>query len=126
MTPHRRILLFIAVGGCAALVHWSVVVALVRAFDLPPLAANVGGWAVAFGVSFAGQSALTFRGHGAPFWQSARRYLALSFGGFCANEVAYALLLRFSPWRFDVALAVVLVGVAFATYLLSRHWAFRS
>lgn len=125
MSPQRRILTFIAVGSAAALVHWSVVVALVSGLGAAPLAANVGGWLVAFGVSFAGQSLLTFRDHGAPVAQSAPRFFALSFGGFALNETAYALVLRFSPWRYDVVLAFVLVGVAVATYLLSRHWAFR-
>jgi putative flippase GtrA len=124
MTPQRRILTFIAVGSTAALVHWATVVALVRGFGAAPLAANVGGWMVAFSVSFAGQSTLTFRGHGVPVAQAMRRFFALSLGGFLLNETAYALLLRFSPWRYDVLLAGVLVGVAVATYLLSRRWAF--
>jgi putative flippase GtrA len=121
----RRIVWFIVVGCSAALVHWSVVVTLVRLLGAAPLAANVGGWMVAFLVSFSGQSQLTFRDHGAPFWRSARRFFALSLGGFLINEASYALLLRWSPWRFDVLLALVLVGVAVLTYLLSRHWAFR-
>lgn len=126
MTPQRRIVLFIAVGGAATAVHWSTVVALVRGLGLPPLAANVGGWMVAFGVSFAGQSMLTFRDQGAPPRQAAGRFLLLSLGGFTINEAAYAALLRWSPWRYDVLLAAVLLGVAVFTYLLSRHWAFRS
>lgn len=112
------------VGCAAALVHWLSVVALVRGLAVPPLAANVGGWAVAFSVSFAGQAGLTFRDHGAPFWRSARRFLLVSLGGFAINEASYALLLRFSPWRYDLLLALVLLGVAALTYLLSRHWAF--
>lgn len=125
MTPPRRIFWFIAVGCTAALVHWAVVVALVRMLGAAPLAANVAGWAVAFTVSFSGQSTLTFRGHGAPYWQAARRFFALSLGGFAINETAYALLLHFSPWRYDLLLALVLVAVAVLTYVLSRRWAFR-
>lgn len=120
----RRILSFVVVGGTAALVHWATVVALVRQLALPPLAANVAGWAVAFSVSFAGQSMLTFRDHQAPLAQAMRRFFALSLAGFCINEASYALLLRFSPWRFDVLLALVLVGVAVLTFVLSRRWAF--
>jgi len=122
---HRRILLFILVGSTAAFVHWATVVALVRLLALPPLAANVAGWAVAFSVSFAGQFSLTFRDQGAPLAQAARRFFLLSFGGFMLNEAAYAVLLRWSPWRYDLLLALVLVGVAIVTYLLSRRWAFR-
>jgi len=125
MHAHRRILLFVIVGSSAAFVHWATVVTLVRLLALPPLAANIGGWLVAFGVSFAGQSGLTFRDQGAPLAQAARRFFMLSFGGFMLNEAAYAVLLRWSPWRYDLLLALVLVGVAIVTYLLSRRWAFR-
>jgi putative flippase GtrA len=125
MSPHRRILTFIAVGCTAAAVHWGTVVTLVRGFGAAPLVANVGGWLVAFFVSFSGQFAFTFRDHGAPVVQAARRFFALSFAGFAINELAYATLLRWSPWRYDVLLAIVLVGVAVLTYLLSRRWAFQ-
>lgn len=125
MSPQRRILTFIAVGCSAAAVHWGTVVALVQGFGAAPLAANVGGWLVAFLVSFTGQFAFTFRDQGAPVAQAARRFFALSFAGFATNELAYAVLLRWSPWRYDVLLAIVLVGVAVLTYLFSRRWAFQ-
>jgi hypothetical protein len=38
--------------------------------------------------------------------------------------VAYAILLRWSGMRYDLVLAIVLVGVAVITYLLSSRWAF--
>lgn len=117
--------MFIAVGCVAAFVHWAVVVGLVQQFALAPLAANMAGWAIAFCVSFAGQSTLTFGDHRAPLLQAARRFLALSLAGFGINEAAYALLLRYSSWRYDVLLALVLAGVAVVTYLMSQRWAFR-
>jgi putative flippase GtrA len=125
MSSQRRILVFIAVGCAAALVHWMTVVMLVRHSGAAPLAANVAGWAVAFCVSFAGQAGLTFRDQAAPLARSARRFLLVSLGGFALNEASYALLLHWSPLRYDLLLALVLVGVAALTYLLSRHWAFR-
>lgn len=112
-------------GCAAALVHWLTVVALVNSLHAAPLAANVAGWAVALCVSFAGQAGLTFRDQGAPLARSAPRFLLVSLGGFAVNEASYALLLRFSPWRYDLLLALVLLGVATLTYLLNRHWAFR-
>jgi putative flippase GtrA len=115
---------FIAVGCAAAAVHWLVVVALVGTWGWRPLVANVPGWLVAFSVSFAGHHRLTFRGHGAPVVSSAWRFFVVSAGGFAINEAAYALLLGWSGQRYDLALAVVLIGVAGVTYLLSRHWAF--
>lgn len=115
---------FVAVGTAAALVHFGVVVLLVSQAQAAPLAANVLAWCVAFGVSWAGHRALTFRAQAAPLARSARRHAAVSLAGLALNEAAYALLLRVTPLRYDVALALVLVGVAVLTYQLGRHWAF--
>lgn len=117
--------LFVAVGCVAAIVHWGVAVFLVRGGSLGPLVANAVGWLVAFGVSFAGQSTWTFRGHGAPFWRTVGRYFLLSGGGFVINETTYALLLRWSAVRYDFLLAAVLLCVAGLSFVLSRVWAFR-
>lgn len=116
---------FVGVGCLAAAVHWSVAMALAQGAMMDPLLANVGGWLVALVVSFAGQSALTFRGHGAPLARAARRFALLSAGGFAINEAACALLLRWSAGSFGIVLAAVLLGVAAGTFVLSRSWAFR-
>lgn len=115
---------FVAVGCTAAAVHWGIVVALVGQAHWPPLAANVAGWAVAFVVSFAGHHHLSFAGHAQHVAVAARRFFAVSAGGFAINEAAYALLLHGGRWRYDLVLAAVLLGVAGLTYLLGRHWAF--
>jgi putative flippase GtrA len=119
-----RIAWFIMVGTAAAAVHWAVVVGLVEHRAWPALVANVLGWLVAFGVSFAGHHRLSFRDRAAPLGRSAVRFFAVSAGGFAVNESAYALLLHTTGQRYDLVLAAVLVAVAGVTYLLSRHWAF--
>ena len=119
-----RIGWFIVVGCAAAAVHWSVATALVALGGWAPLQANVVGWLVALGVSFTGHHQLSFRGHGNPIGRAGLRFFSLSAGGFLVNETAYALLLHWTSVRYDLLLAGVLVGVAGATYLLSRHWAF--
>lgn len=116
---------FVLVGCAAAATHWAAVVVLVSQAHLAPLLANVGGWAIAFGVSFLGHYHLTFKHQQAPLGQAARRFLAVSALGFALNEAAYAWLLHATPWRYDLVLAVVLVGVAALTFLLSRRWAFQ-
>lgn len=117
---------FVAVGCVSTAVHWAVVVALVSHAGLRPLVANVAGWLAAMTVSFSGHHSLTFRGHGAPLVRSAPRFLAVSASAFAVNETAYALLLQASRLRYDILLAGVLLAVAVATYLLSRHWVFLS
>lgn len=120
----QRVVRFIAVGCVAAAVHLGVVMLLVGGMGWPPLAANVLGWLVAFTFSFAGHWLLTFRSQQAPWWRAARRFFAVSAAGFGVNELAYALLLRFSGVRYDILLAFVLVAVAVMTYLVSSRWAF--
>lgn len=120
-----RLAWFIAVGCAAAAVHFTVVVALVSGLGQLPLVANVGGWMVAFLVSFSGHWLLTFEQR-APWRRAVRRFFAISLAGFLVNETTYAVLLRWSGWRYDVLLAIVLVAVAVATYLASSRWAFLS
>jgi putative flippase GtrA len=115
---------FIAVGCAAAAVHFLVVVLLVSQFAWAPLLANVGGWLVAFVVSFTGHRLLTFRANDAPLWRAMRRFFGVSLAGFAANESTYAALLHLSGLRYDLLLAIILVLVAVMTYLLSSRWAF--
>ena len=121
---HGHVGWFIVVGCAAAAVHWCAAVAVVTWAHWPPLAANVAGWLAAVGVSFTGHHLLSFRGHGASVARAARRFFCISGGGFLVNEMAYAALLHWTGQRYDLLLALVLVLVAGATYLLSRHWAF--
>jgi putative flippase GtrA len=120
----RRIMLFVAVGCCAAAVHWGTVVWLVERYGWPPLLANLLAWCVALVVSFFGHYRLTFRDQNALMATAARRFVLVSGFGFLLNEMAYALLLQFGQRGYAFKLAAVLVAVAGLTYVLSRHWAF--
>lgn len=119
----RQLAWFIVVGCAAAATHWLLVVLLVR-HGLAPLAANPLGWFGAFWVSWGGHRRLTFGAVDAPLRQALPRFFVVSLAGFVANEAAYAVLLAGTGLRYDLALGLVLVGVAVATWLLSRHWAF--
>jgi putative flippase GtrA len=125
-SDRRQGLRFIVVGTAAAAVHWGVVWLAVEFRGLAPLLANVAGWMIAFAVSFSGHRLWTFaattgRGTGQSLW----RFGLVSFGGFALNELSYAAVLRLGGWRYDLALGAVLVGVAAATFVVSRAWAFR-
>lgn len=126
MPRFPRPIRFIAVGCAAALTHLAVVMALVTQLGLAPLAANIAGWMVAFVVSFAGHYRITFMAQHAPALRAFMRFFLVSAIGFTINEIAYAVLLRWTWLPYDAALALVLAGIAMATYLASRHWAFKS
>ena len=121
----RRPILFILVGSMAAITHLLTVILVVEWLAIAPLIANVVGWLCAFGISYAGHFHLTFSGHTAPVWQSARRFFVLSVTGFLVNESAYALLLHISQLPYYFLLGLILLAVAIFTYLLSRQWAFQ-
>jgi len=121
----RQITFFVAVGCAAAATHWAVAVGCVEAFGAPPLAANLIGWMIAFVVSFSGHYRLTFRHSPIPWTVAARRFLFISAIGFLINESAYAWLLHATNVPYDILLALILIGLAFATFIASRLWAFR-
>ncbi|WP_417581209.1 GtrA family protein [Nitrincola sp.] len=114
---------FIGVGVAALIVHWLVVRLLVP-LGLVPLIANVFGFAVAFNVSYFGHRKLTFRAEELSHSRTLPRFASVALGSFAVNESLYALLLTFSPLRYDLALFIVLGVVAVLTYLFSRFWAF--
>jgi putative flippase GtrA len=121
----KRIAFFVAVGCAAAAVHFGVVVLLVELLRVPPLAANVAGWLLAFVVSFLGQWQLTFASRATPWRDALPRYFLLSLAGFVANEIGYAVLLQFTRLPYQAALVLVLLAVAVMTYLLGSQWVFR-
>lgn len=113
---------FLAVGVAAALTHLAV-------FELaqPWLwaeVANAVGFAVAFGVSFAGHRWLSFADTRMPLWQSLRRFGVTALAGFACNELCFMLLYRLWDWPSLAALLAAMVLAAVQTFVLSRYWAF--
>jgi putative flippase GtrA len=118
---------FIAVGTTAAAVHWGAVRVAVESVGLAPLSANVVGWMIALVVSFSGHRFWTFGATSAvSTGQSLWRFVLVSGAGFAVNEACYAAVLRAGSLRYDLALGVVLVGLALATFVVSRLWVFRA
>jgi putative flippase GtrA len=121
----RQIAIFVAVGSAAAFTHLAVVVLAVELFRILPLAANVIGFCVAFLVSFAGHARWTFPLSPERLAAARGRFFAVACTGFILNQAAYAEALHLFGARYYLpALAAVLVGVAVATFLLSKLWAF--
>ena len=119
----RELFWFGVVGVTAMLVHLGTVSLLVPA-GLPPLAANVIGFLVAFQVSHAGHRRLTFGAAQAPAARSRLRFFAVAAASFALNELMYAALLRLTSLDYRIALLIVLVAVAALTFFSARNWAF--
>lgn len=120
----RQLLWFGLTGAAAALTHLLSVLALVEGAGLAPLAANLGGFLLAFGVSYLGHRHLTFTATHLPHAQTLPRFLGVAVAGFALNEALFALLLAYTALPYALALALVLALVASLTFLLGRHWAF--
>ncbi len=121
----QQIAIFIAVGTAAAFTHLAVVAAAVELFALRPLAANVIGFCIAFLVSFGGHARWTFPVTRERYASARNRFFLVAFTGFVLNQTAYAEALHIFGREFYLpALGAVLVGVAAATFLLSKLWAF--
>lgn len=117
---------FALVGGAAAATHLAVVALLVQAFGMPPLAANVLAFLVAFGVSYNGHAWLTFSAVQARGWAVAARFFAVACLSFVVNEALYWVCLHWLHWHYFWSLFGVLLLVAVGTFGLSKFWAFRA
>jgi putative flippase GtrA len=121
----QQIAIFIAVGIAAASTHLAVAAAAVELAAIRPLAANVIGFAAAFFVSFGGHARFTFPIERERFASARLRFFAVAFAGFALNLTAYPRALAIMGRDYYLpALAAVLLGVAVATFLLSKLWAF--
>lgn len=129
LRPLQRLpqgLQFIAVGGAAAATHLAVVGLAVTLAGVPPLAANVLAFLVAFVVSYQGHALLTFASAQARGWGVVARYFAVASLSFVVNELLYYVALHWLHWHYLWSLAGVLVLVAVGTFLLSKFWAFKA
>ena len=119
-----RIGQFILVGGTAASIHLGVVVCLVELYSISPLQANLLGFFVSFCFSFLGQRFLTFRDSNKSLGASIPRYLIVASSAFALNETLFAITLHYLMIPYYLALGVVVLLVAVATYFASKYWAF--
>lgn len=122
----RQALRFAVVGGAATAVHYMTALGLVAAFGWSPRWANLGGFLVAFAVSFLGQWKWTFGAEKAPGRRALPAYFVVAVSAFLLNALLFELLLRFTPLPYYVSLAIVLGAVALLTFIASRRWAFGS
>jgi putative flippase GtrA len=119
----RELATFTAVGTTAAAINLAVVAALVP-LGLAPLVANVLGFVLSFVWGFFGHSRWTFPAEGRDVRVALRRFAVLSLLGFALNEAAYAGALEWTSLDYRLSLFLVIVTLATAKLLASKHWAF--
>ncbi len=104
-------------------VNVAIVAALVP-LGFEPLAANVVGFLVSFAWSFFGHARWTFPAEGRDLGLALRRFAVVSLLSFALTEVAYAGALLWTSIDYRLSLFLVIVTLAIAKLLASKHWAF--
>ena len=133
---------FLAVGASAALVHFLVLVSIVKLTTITPVWANVCAFLVAFVVSFLGHFYLTFKssvnenGNNQPSHANKNSDRPLSalgkwFGssalGFMANQGLFVLGLGWFGEQYYMLIWLLVTGViTVMTFVLGKFWAFKS
>jgi len=99
----------------------------VQVLSIPPLVGNVVAFCVAFIVSYLGQTLWTFsdRNHDHAGGGSVGRFLSVQVFSLVLNQGLFFLLIEYTALYYLVASVIVLITVAFATYVLSNSWALR-
>lgn len=121
----QQLAAYFVVGGAAGLTHLVVVALAVEGAGVSALVANVIGFAVAFFVSYAGHSRLTFPSASEHGPASRFRFFLVASVSFIINQIAYAVLLQtFGEQLYLPLLAIVLLFVAAITFIASKRWAF--
>ncbi len=120
----RQLFAFGTVGSLAAATHLLIVFLLVER-HMHPLTANVVAFVVAFQISYFGHRYWTFHGTRARHRVAVSRFLLTAVASLAMNEGMFYLLLTLTTMPYLPALALVLVCVTPATFLLGKLWAFR-
>lgn len=113
------------VGLSAAVVHAGVALGLLQLLQLPPMLSNIGGFLIAFAVSFTGHNAWSFRSEEeTQTGKRMRRFFVLAAAGFLLNNGALAALLKFTPLPDAAGIIIAIFVVPPLTFIGSRLWAF--
>lgn len=115
---------FGVVGLLATAVHVAVGMGLHALAGLAPFRANLVAFCCALGVSFLGQTRLTFPGSGAGLGAFAR-FTAVTATGLGLNQGLVWLVTSVLGGPYWLALAVIVATVPGATFLLLKFWALR-
>ena len=120
----REINVFAVVGATSTAINYVGALAAQHLLGLGPLPAGVLGYAMAVGVSYFGNSLLTFRRPAIHAPQFAR-FAAISLVGLAINLGLVFVGTHTIGWPLWKALIPVVLIVPAATFVMSKFWAFR-
>ena len=114
------------IGSSAALVNFSIVVALVESgLVQQPLYANMVAFAFAFQVSYFGHRFWTFNETITEHRVAMPKLLLISGANFFANEGLFYFFLNTFQLPYPLALLLVLAILPVVTFTVSKLWIFR-
>ena len=120
----REINLFAVVGFTATAINYVAALAAQHLLGLAAMPAGVAGYAAAVGISYFGNSLLTFRRpamHGPQF----ARFAAISLVGLAINLGLVFFGSHVMGWPLWQALIPVVLIVPVSTFVMAKFWAFR-
>jgi len=121
----HEIRLFVVVGVAATACQVGVTLAAHRWLGLGGVVASIVGYVASVGVSYLGNSRLTFRRpalHGPQFV----RFTTISLAGLAINLATVYAATHALGWPLWLAMAPVVLVVPASTFLMSKFWAFRA
>jgi putative flippase GtrA len=121
----REINWYVVVGVIATGCHVTVALAVQHIFRLGPMSASVAGYLCSVGVSYVGNSRLTFRRpalHGPQFV----KFATISLAGLAINQSVVFVGTHLLGWPLSRTLIPVVLIVPASTFLMSKFWAFRA
>jgi putative flippase GtrA len=120
----REINLFVVVGVTATAINYVGALAAQHLLGLGPLPAGVAGYLASVGVSYFGNSLLTFR-RPAMHGQQFARFAAISLVGLAINlglVFVGSHVLGWPLWKAEIPVVLI---VPASTFAMAKFWAFR-
>lgn len=116
---------FGVVGLVATVVHVAVGLSLHNGVGMAPLWANLIAFCCAVGVSFLGQTRLTFP-HATADGGAFLRFASVAITGLGANQVIVWVVTSALGGPYWLALAIIVATVPLLTFTLLKFWALRN
>ena len=124
MPPIKQLSRFGFVGVVATLVHVTMGLGLHNGLGVAPLIANLVGFGCALGVSFFGQTRLTFPGATADV-TAFLRFAAVALTGLATNQLIVWVVTGLLAQPYWLALVIIIITVPCITFTMLKFWALR-